>query len=111
LLSISRHFVIHPFYLDEYVVILSILLTFLAAWISYFLIEKPFRSGAISLKWLLVPLASLLTLGFLPNEISKLGLNPRSKVFSDSVRDLARDNYDSDHKPFKNSPFINNRAH
>lgn len=98
LLSISRHFVIHPFYLDEYVVILSILLTFLAAWISYFLIEKPFRSGAISLKWLLVPLASLLTLGFLPNEISKLGLNPRSKVFSDSVRDLARDNYDSDQR-------------
>jgi peptidoglycan/LPS O-acetylase OafA/YrhL len=96
LLSISRHFVIHPFYLDEKIVIFSILLTFLAAWISYFLIEKPFRSGAISLKWLLVPLALLLTLGFLPNEISKLGLNPRSKVFSDSVRDLARDDYDSD---------------
>ena len=50
----------------------------------------------LSVRWLIIPFLILLGLGFFSKEISIFGINPRSMTFSESVRDLARSNYDAD---------------
>ena len=94
-LAITRHFVIHPGQISTTLISIAISISFLLALISFHLIEKPFRSGRFSLLWLLFPLLILSLLGIFSKEFSSLGLNPRTDSFSNSVRDLARSNYDS----------------
>ena len=94
-LAITRHFVIHPGQISTTLISIAISISFLLALISFHLIEKPFRSGRFSLLWLLFPLLILSLLGIFSKEFSSLGINPRTESFSNSVRDLARSNYDS----------------
>ena len=98
ILSISRHFVLHPSYLPNAVTFVAVITSLLLACLSYHFIEKPFRNGKLSLKWLFLPFGLLIGMGLFSREISTLGLNPRSTKFSEAVRDLARTNYDSDRR-------------
>jgi peptidoglycan/LPS O-acetylase OafA/YrhL len=94
-LAITRHFVIHPGQVPSPLISIAISISFLLALISFHLIEKPFRSGRFSLLWLSFPLIILVFLGIFSKEFSSLGINPRTESFSDTVRDLARTDYDS----------------
>ena len=98
ILSISRHFVLHPSHLPNAVTFIAVMTSLLLACLSYHFIEKPFRNGKLSLKWLFLPFGLLIGMGLFSREISTLGLNPRSTKFSEAVRDLARTNYDSDRR-------------
>ena len=98
ILSISRHFVLHPSHLPNAVTFIAVMTSLLLACLSYHFIEKPFRNGKLSLKWLFLPFGLLISLGLFSREISTLGLNARSTKFSEAVRDLARTNYDSDRR-------------
>ena len=98
ILSISRHFVLHPSHLPNAVTFIAVMTSLLLACLSYHFIEKPFRNGKLSLKWLFLPFGLLIGMCLFSREISTLGLNPRSTKFSEAVRDLARTNYDSDRR-------------
>ena len=95
ILAITRHFVIHPGQVPTPLISIAISISFLLALISFHLIEKPFRSGRFSLFWLSFPLIILVFLGIFSKEFSSLGINPRTESFSNTVRDLARTDYDS----------------
>ena len=98
ILSISRHFVLHPSNIPNAITFVAVITSLLLACLSYHFIEKPFRNGKLSLKWLFLPFGLLMGLGLFSREISTLGLNARSTKFSEAVRDLARTNYDSDRR-------------
>jgi peptidoglycan/LPS O-acetylase OafA/YrhL len=98
ILSICRHFVLHPSHLPNTVTFIVVVTSLLLACLSYHFIEKPFRNRKLSVKWLLLPLGFLVAIGLFPKEISRLGFNARSAEFSEAVRDLARTNYDSDRR-------------
>ena len=95
ILAVTRHFVIHPSQISPSLISIAISVSFLLALISFHLIEKPFRSGRLSILWLSFPLIILVFLGIFSKEFSSLGINPRTESFSNTVRDLARSNYDS----------------
>ena len=95
ILAVTRHFVIHPSQISPTLICVAISISFLLAMISFHLIERPFRSGRFSLLWLSFPLIMLVLLGIYSKEFSSLGMNPRTESFSNTVRDLARSNYDS----------------
>ncbi len=96
ILSLCRHFVIHPSHLPITIIWIAVLTSLLLGSLSFHFVEKPFREKKLSVRWLIIPMLVLLGLGFFPKEISTFGINPRNMAFSESVRDLARDNYDSD---------------
>ena len=95
ILAVTRHLVIHPSQISPTLISIAVSVSFLLAIISFYLIEKPFRSGRLSLLWLSFPLIMLVFLGIFPKEFSSLGINSRTESFSYTVRDLARSNYDS----------------
>jgi len=95
ILALMRHFVIHPQEIPYTYIWAGIVSSFILAVGSYFYVEKWFRSGQLSLRWLFLPLILILFMGIFPEKISSFGLNPRSETFSNLARDLARTDYDA----------------
>jgi len=95
ILALIRHFVIHPQEIPYTYIWAGIVSSFILAVGSYFYVEKWFRSGQLSLRWLFLPLILILFMGIFPEKISSFGLNPRSETFSNLARDLARTDYDA----------------
>ena len=95
ILSISRHFVIHPSHLPITVIWIAVLVSFLLGSLSFHFVEKPFREKKLSVRWLIIPFLILVGVGFFSRGISMFGIYPRSQAFSESVHDLARSNYDA----------------
>ena len=95
ILALIRHFAVHPQEIPLVYIWCGIGSSFILAVGSYYYVERWFRSGQLSLRWLFLPLTLIVFIGIFPEKISSLGVKPRSETFSNLARDLARTDYDA----------------